>query len=535
MCAAGGGSIRGAIRVRVRVRGRDAWMMRERDAMAIVARDRHGGDPFAVDDEEDDEEDDERREDVDEEAFVRELPGASNGLDEAVLRALRAVSLGEVARDAGVTSMTMTMGDGAVVIDREAVRAMTTRATARALDAKAEASASVVSRRSASRLEPGSVQSAFQRAVFDKRLHDAIVMRMTEEVARRAEADLRVARRRAQETQLSGRDAARARELKEREKPHKPWFLLETPKEEYERVSKEERLRAAAMEAGTTSGAVPMWANAAANEPTPDPRDESILGIVKHCFYMVQFHPRPIQKVLDYLFGYSPAVDGDDLEEILAYSKGLPVSRGKTPKDLAYVYATNLDKTMGERDKVALKSLIRDVRDEWSTHIRAGFDAVKHLEDSPLDSAEDIRVQNRDCWLRALFPNNDWPTRNEKTYKFIEKLQEKSIDVDAKRVVTSARPVPLALARANLKAKRAASTASGAPGALSTTTDGVSSTINASGVQIHYNTDGIPIVAPSGFFPKTKAALRAEGAAARSAAHDAEQRRLLRRRGGLPQ
>lgn len=508
-----------------------AWMaVREGEARAIVARDRHGGDPFAVEDDDDDD-----GVHANARAFVRELPGASNGLDEAVLRALRAVSLGEVARDAGVTSMTMTMGDGAVVIDREAVRAMTARATARALDAKAEAAASVASRRSASRLEPGSVQSAFQRAVFDKRLHDAIVMRMTEEVARRAEADLRMARRRAQETQLSGRDAVRAaRELEEREKPHKPWFLLETPKEEYERVSKEERLRAAAMEAGTSSGAVPMWANAAANEPTPDPRDESILGIVKHCFYMVQFHPRPIQKVLDYLFGYSPAVDGDDLEEILAYSKGLPVSRGKTPKDLAYVYATNLDKTMGERDKVALKSLIRDVRDEWSTHIRAGFDAVKRLEDSPLDSAEDIRVQNRDCWLRALFPNNDWPTRNAKTYKFMENLQEKSIDVDAKRVVTSARPVPLALARANLNAKRDAGTASGAPGALSTTTDGVSSTINASGVQIHYNTDGIPIVAPSGFFPKTKAALRAEGAAARSAAYDAEQRRLLRRRGGLP-
>ena len=215
-------------------------MVRERDAMAIVTRDRHGGDPFAVDD--DDEDEDERREDVEharDEAFVRELPGASNGIEEAVLRALRAVSLGEVARDAGVTSMTMTMGDGAVVIDREAVRAMTARATARALDAKAEASASLASRRSASRLELGSVQSAFQRAVFDKRLHDAIVMRMTEEVARRAEADLRVARRRAQETQLSGRDAVRARELEEREKPHKPWFLLETPKEEYERVSKE--------------------------------------------------------------------------------------------------------------------------------------------------------------------------------------------------------------------------------------------------------------------------------------------------------
>jgi hypothetical protein len=328
----------------------------------------------------------------------------------------------------------------------------------------------------------------------------------------------------------------------EREKPHKPWFLLETPKEEFERLSKAERLKEAALEAGA-SGVAPLsttWTNAAAlQEPTPDPRDESIVGIVKHCFYMVQFHPRPIQKVLDYLFGYSPAVDGDDLEEILAYSKGLPVSRGKTPKDLAYVYAANLDKTMGTRDKMALRALIRDVRDEWSSHIRAGFDAIKHLEESPLDSAEDIRVQNRDCWLRALFPNNDWPTRNEKTYKFMEQLREKSMDTDGRREVTSSRPVPLALARANLKAERVASasasasrasdgvsTAIGAHGA----SDGVSTAIGAHGAQTHFNAQGIPIIAPDGFFPKTKATLAAEGAAARAAAARADRRLRDRRR-----
>jgi len=446
----------------------------------------------AVDDDAvDDADDDDDRES----GFVREVPGASNGLEEAVLAALRGVSLGEAAERAGVTSMVRMRRDGTREVDEAAVRAVTEAA----LDAASEEKLKVLERmdaRNVRGMATDSIQGAFQRAVFAKKLHDAVARRVAVEVERRAKSDLQMARRRAQEEDLKGKDTMKDALERQRENPHKPWFLLENPKDEFLRMKKRSMLEEEAKEAGKKldASALELWTTPESMipEPVPDPRDDSILGTVKKCFYAVQSHPRPIQKVLDYLLGYSPSIDAEDLEEIAAYTKGLPVSRGKLPKQIAHAYAANLDKLLGERDKVALKTLIEDVKDEWSSHIRAGADAVKQLESTPLDSAEDIRTQNRDSWLRAMFPNIDWPMRNEKNYKFMESLRELhgASSTSGVGAVTS-KPVPLAVARETLASTTKASEAS----------EKVS--IDSGGRKLHFTKDGIPIVAPAGYFPKT--------------------------------
>ena len=63
--------------------------------------------------------------------FVRELPGASGGLEEATLAVMRGVSLGDVCARTGVETMVRTRADGTATVDEEA-RARTTEA---ALDA----------------------------------------------------------------------------------------------------------------------------------------------------------------------------------------------------------------------------------------------------------------------------------------------------------------------------------------------------------------------------------------------------------------
>ena len=427
--------------------------------------------------------------------FVREVPGASNGLEEAVLAALRGVSLGEAAERAGVASMVRMRRDGTREVDEAAVRAVTEAA----LDAASEEKLKVLERmdaRNVRGMASDSIQGAFQRAVFAKKLHDAVARRVAVEVERRAKSDLQIARRRAQERDLEGKNTMKDALERQRENPHKPWFLLENPKDEFLRMKKRSMLEEEAKEAGKKldASSLELWTTpeSMVPEPVPDPRDDSILGTVKKCFYAVQSHPRPIQKVLDYLLGYSPSIDAEDLEEIAAYAKGLPVSRGKLPKQIAHAYAANLDKLLGERDKVALKTLIEDVKDEWSSHIRAGADAVKQLESTPLDSAENIRTQNRDSWLRAMFPSIDWPTRNEKNYKFMESLRELHGASSTSGVgAVASKPVPLAVARATLASTTKALEAS----------EKVS--IDSGGRKLHFTKDGIPIVAPAGYFPKT--------------------------------
>jgi len=458
-----------------------------------------------------------------EETFVRELPGASGGLEEATLAVMRGVSLGDVCARTGVETMVRTRGDGTVVMDEEAVA----RTTEAALDAALAEKVAVLGRyegkiggKRTTTEGDGSVQSAFQRAVFARKLHERVVATVRREVRARAESDLRTARRDAQERRmLEHRDSVKLKMEAQREAPHKPWFLLETSKQEQARLRKMAMVEAAAAETGAlTTAALDAWTTPKhlQTEEIPDPNDDSIVGAVKTCFYMVQSHPRPIQKILDYLFGYSPSVDGEDLEEIVAYGKGLPVPRTKRPKEIAYVYAANLDKILGERDKMALKMLIKDVKDEWSSHIKAGFDAVKQLESTPLDSAEDIRTQNRDSWLRAMFPTYDWPTRTEKNYKFMETWRDNHSS--ASRGFSS-KPIPLAVARANL-AKQSA---------LMGENDVKS--VDMGHRQIHYSKDGVPIVAPVGFFPKTETvqSKRTEAARMRMAAEEAD-RKLRERR-----
>jgi len=448
-------------------------------------------------------------------SFVRELPGAASGLEEAVVAAVRATSLGDACARAGVTTMTTTTRGGEIVIDENAVAAVTEEALDAAMRAKAAAAedlATRAARRGRNEAEE-SARTAFQRAVFAKKLHDRVMTAVRVEVRRRAESDLRMARRRAMET-AAGPDAEKALDRK-REAPHKPWFLLETPTEEQSRLRRVAQLEAAAAEAGDET-AEPMWVmpEFMKVEPVPDPTDESIEGTVKHCFYMVQSHPRPIQKVLDYIFGYSPAVDCCDLEEIASYAKGLAVPRGKTPKELACAYAANLDKILGERDKVALKKLIKDVRDEWATHIKAGGDAVRELEATPLDSAKDISTQNRDSWLRAMFPTLDWPDRNEKQFAFMQGLRGTN---EAFRAVSTSRPVPLAQARASLA--RAGKSFKAEPHKLEQG-------------NIRYTADAVPIVAPEGFYPSlaVERARKAETQRARAAAVYAEEQLKDRQR-----
>ena len=406
---------------------------------------------------------------------------------------------------------------GEVVIDERAVEAVTEEAMDAAMRAKAAAAERLMQRGGwTGRHTPeDSAQRAFQQAVFAKKLHDRVVTAVREEVWRRAESDLQMARRRALETLAAGPDSAKALD-RQREAPHKPWFLLETPKEEQSRLRRVAQLEAAAAEAGEES-TEPMWTMPAHMkiEPVPDPTDESVEGTVKHCFYMVQSHPRPVQKVLDYIFGYSPAVDCEDLEEIAAYAKGLAVSRGKTPKELAYAYAANLDKILGERDKVALKMLIKDVRDEWATHIKAGGDAVRELEATPLDSAKDISTQNRDSWLRAMFPTLDWPDRTEKNFRFMQGLRGTN---EVLRAVSTSQPVPLAQARASLA--RAGKRFEG----------GNERELDQGGIR--YTNDGVPIVAPEGFYPSVavERARKAESQRARAAAVLAEEQLQDRQR-----
>ena len=455
--------------------------------------------------------------------FVRELPGASGGLEEATLAVMRGVSLGDVCARTGVETMVRTRADGTATVDEEA-RARTTEA---ALDAALAEKVVVLARyegkigggRTMSEGD-GSVQNAFQRAVFARKLHERVVATVREEVRARAESDLRMARRDAQEKRmLEHRDSIKLKMEAQREAPHKPWFLLETAKQEQARLRKMAMVEAAAGETGAhTTAALDAWTTPQnlQTEEVPDPNDDSIVGTVKTCFYMVQSHPRPIQKILDYLFGYSPSVDGEDLEEIAAYAKGLPVPRTKRPKEIAYVYAANLDKILGERDKMALKMLIKDVKDEWSSHIKAGFDAMKQLESTPLDSAEDIRTQNRDSWLRAMFPTYDWPTRTEKNYKFMETWRNNHSG--ASRGFSS-KPIPLAVARANL-AKESALTG-----------ENDVKSVDMGRHRVRYSKDGVPIVAPEGFFPKTETmqSKRTEAARWRVAAEEADKKLRARR------
>ena len=450
--------------------------------------------------------------------FVRELPGASSSLEAAVVRAMGEVSLGRVFERAGVKTLTRETRGGVMAIDENAVRAATDAALDAAMEAKTRALAShAASGGWRGTATEDSAQGAFQRAVFAKKLHEKIVAGVTLEVRRRAESELRSARRRAQEMDLTGRHEARERLDKQRQVPHEPWFLMETPKEEQQRLRKHAALEAAALEAGSEVPPPPLPANVHV-EAVPDPTDESVAGAVKFCFYAVRSHPRPIQKVLDYLFGYSPAVDGEDLEDIAAYAQGLPVSRGKTPRELAVTYATNLDKILGERDKVVLKGLIKNVRDEWATHIKAGQDAVQQLESTPLDSAQDISEQNRDSWLRAMFPTLDWPAQDRRNHRFVEGLGQ---NLEVTRTITTSRPVPLAIARAAL-AKR-------------DVTDPHRKTeeVEVDGRLVRHAADGVPIVAPEGFFPSSASiqARKAEAEKFRAAAQAGEDKLAARRRG----
>lgn len=181
-------------------------------------------------------------------------------------------------------------------------------------------------------------------------------------------------------------------------------------------------------------------------------------------------------------------------------------------------YATNLDKILGERDKVVLKGLIKNVRDEWATHIKAGQDAVQQLESTPLDSAQDISEQNRDSWLRAMFPTLDWPAQDRRNHRFVEGLGQ---NLEVTRTITTSRPVPLAIARAAL-AKR-------------DVTDPHRKTeeVEVDGRLVRHAADGVPIVAPEGFFPSSASiqGRKAEAEKFRAAAQAAEDKLAARRRG----
>ena len=186
--------------------------------------------------------------------FVRELPGAAGGLEEATLAAMRGMSLGDACAEAGATTLTRERRGGEHAIDEDAVA----RTTERALDAALREKVLVLERHEgrvrATTAREGSVQGAFQRAVFAKKLHERITTRVREEVRRRAESDLRMARRAAQERRLSGRNEAKATMDAKREAPHKPWFLLETPKDEQARLRKAAMVEAANAEAGADAG-----------------------------------------------------------------------------------------------------------------------------------------------------------------------------------------------------------------------------------------------------------------------------------------
>ena len=185
---------------------------------------------------------------------MRELPGAAGGLEEATLAAMRGMSLGDACAEAGATTLTRARRGGEHAIDEDAVA----RTTERALDAALREKVLVLERHEgrvrATTAREGSVQGAFQRAVFAKKLHERITTRVREEVRRRAESDLRTARRAAQERQLSGRRDAKAAMDAKREAPHKPWFLLETPKDEQMRLRKAAMVDAANAEAGADAG-----------------------------------------------------------------------------------------------------------------------------------------------------------------------------------------------------------------------------------------------------------------------------------------
>lgn len=146
-------------------------------------------------------------------------------------------------------------------------------------------------------------------------------------------------------------------------------------------------------------GAAGGRAQAAANAnkmsllTAPDPYDESLFGVTNIALYQVKNNLRVTQQVLEYLLGYSSVVDPEDLEEIEAGSQGLQVSRGKGMRELSLKYAQHLDKTLPERHKGVLKSMIRRASEEHGRHVRMGQDAEDAYNVRSHESAADVKVR----------------------------------------------------------------------------------------------------------------------------------------------
>ena len=141
----------------------------------------------------------------------------------------------------------------------------------------------------------------------------------------------------------------------------------------------------------------------------PDPYDESLFGVTNIALHQTKNNTRVMQQILEYLLGYSSVVDPEDLEEIEAGSQGLQVSRGKSMRELALKYAQHLDKTLPERHKGVIRSMIRRSAEEHTRHVRMGQTAEDNYNERPHETCGDVNAFNRDAWLKEMFPDAAWP------------------------------------------------------------------------------------------------------------------------------
>ena len=84
-------------------------------------------------------------------------------------------------------------------------------------------------------------------------------------------------------------------------------------------------------------------------------------------------------------------------------------TRTATTRELSLKYAQHLDKTLPERHKGVLKSMVRKVAEEHSRHVRMGQAAEEQYNERGHESAADVKALNRDAWLKQMFPDAAWP------------------------------------------------------------------------------------------------------------------------------
>ena len=230
--------------------------------------------------------------------------------------------------------------------------------------------------------------AAFQAAFQARGMREQIKAKCKEEVIAKAKEEVRLLRRRF----LMARELSKPKEVKPKGALIQAAFLE-------------------ARDAAAKGRSVVAAKSRVSLLTQVDPYDESVFGVTNASLHLVKQNVRVTQTVLEYLLGYASVVDPTDLEEIEAGAQGLQVSRGKSLRELSLKYAQHLDKTLPERHKTVIKSMIRAAAEEQTRHANMGAEAEERYDARPYPGARDVHLTNRDAWLRKMFPDAPWPAR----------------------------------------------------------------------------------------------------------------------------